>query len=868
MSLNRGWAVAVLLSVCGFFAAGGVLWQVDRAGIAEGRVRRLVERGELKLDQPVEVWGVVSRSPELAPDRIYLSLEVEKVAAFGRESPASGLIQIVAPFDDGESRVEYDRLALDYGSRLRLWCRLSNRRGYRNPGAPDLDALLEDRGYDAAGVVKSPLLIERLGAGTPNRLRLRLYHLRDRALTRILRDFTQPTSGILAAALFGNRHFLSQGTAERFRAGGTFHLLVISGLHVAMIALAALKLSRMLSRSRFVQSALVLALIWAYTLMVGGEPAIARAAIMLSLVLVGQSIFRASNGPNMLAASAIVLLVRQPRDLFNPAFQLSFLTVLMIVVVSGPLYVRLREIGQWQPSASTPYPPRVPGAVRWWAEVLFWNERAFREEMRESRIRYRLDKSRLAGWLSRSRLQQPLAWIGLTIFTTTGVQAGLLPLMINQFHRVSIVSPVTNVIESLLLFALMIAGMLYLVVRSFLGEMALTLAVWVDALGLLTVRASDWLLKWKYASWRVPDLGHLTTPVNTVYFGAVLILIIVISEWNPFRRGDEPGARRRRVIGRTLAGASSFAIVVLGGLLMAHPFKHRSADGRLSLTFLDVGQGDAMLISFPRGALLMLDAGGRPSFESQDGESRAGESPRDPWKDHEAFVEDRLGIAEAAVMPFLWSLGIKRLDRILASHGDADHVEGFTEVVRNFEVGWALKGPVSRTGGRQSLFDRAVDGAKLPVQVIKRGDSLEVDGARIEVLAPFDEVRASSRSTNNDSVVLRITFGGRRFLLTGDIEKEIEGRLADSDTDLRADVLKVAHHGSKTSSTLEFLTRVRPAHMVISVASPSPYGHPHPEVIERLNRFDARIWRTSECGAITISTDGQDLRVETFVKCE
>ena len=123
-------------------------------------------------------------------------------------------------------------------------------------------------------------------------------------------------------------------------------------------------------------------------------------------------------------------------------------------------------------------------------------------------------------------------------------------------------------------------------------------------------------------------------------------------------------------------------------------------------------------------------------------------------------------------------------------------------------------------------------------------------------------------SDNNESMVLRITFGDRRFLLTGDIEKEAEARLVESKIDLRADVLKVAHHGSKTSSTIEFLERVNPRHAVISVAGHSPFGHPHAEALARLRATNARIWRTSECGAITISTDGSDLRVETFVKCE
>src|SRR5262249_51197590 len=252
-----------------------------------------------------------------------------------------------------------DQLSLDYSSRVRILGNLSNRRGYRNPGAPNFDEMLKYSGFDATGVVKSPLLIENLGSGHSNAILRLLYRIRARAIAIILRSLTQPTSGILVAALFGNRHFLSFGAAEIFRAGGTFHLLVISGSHVAMIALIALWLAKKLSGLRIVQCSLVTALMWAYALMVGAQPSITRAVVMLSVALVGQLIFRSSIGANTLAASAIVLLAWQPRDIFNPAFQLSFLTVLMIVALASPLYLRLKEIGEWQPSMSTPYPPRV-----------------------------------------------------------------------------------------------------------------------------------------------------------------------------------------------------------------------------------------------------------------------------------------------------------------------------------------------------------------------------------------------------------------------------------------------------------------------------------------------------------------------------
>jgi competence protein ComEC len=841
--LKMNGITAVALSICGCIAGGGALYSINEEAKSENAVRRLFTRGDLRIDEPVEIWGVLNAAPELAPDRIYLSISVEKAATLGRELKASGAVSLVASFNDYESRFEYDSLALDYGTRVRLLAHLSNRSGYQNPGAPDFDRLLENRGYDATGWVKSPLLIERLGQGKRNPVLARLYFIRSRALALTLRQFRQPASGILAAALFGNQHFLGRETAEIFRAGGTFHLLVISGLHVAMIAIVALWLAKLLSNSRLIQYLSVLLLMWAYALMVGGQPAVTRSAVMLSIVFVGQSIFRKSAGANSLAASAIALLCYQPRDLFNPGFQLSFLTVLIIVVLTGPLYQRLKQIGEWQPTSLTPYPPRIPRLVKIFAEILFWNEIGFREEMKEARIRYRLDKSPAARWINEMRVQKALAWVAVTIFTTTSVQIGLLPLMIAQFHRVSIIGPVTNVIEAALIFALMSAGAVYLVIHAIAGGIANKLAGVVNTLGELAVKSPQLLLSFEWANLRVPDLQPVVL-VFAVFFAAVLVLIIVIDEWNPFRKREN--TQKRRVIGVALAVASSFTIIVLSWLMIVHPFPHRYECGRLSITFLDVGQGDAMLIAFPEGSLMMLDAGGRPDFGVRNGADDA----------EEVFVEDRIGIAEAAVMPYLWQRGIKKLDWVVASHGDADHVEGFNEIMRYFQIGVAI--------GETKRFERA----GLPRRIAGRGDRFEIDGVDLVLLSPPVASGDSVLSDNNRSLVIKVTYGDRSFLLTGDIEREAEAFLVNSGSDLGADVLKVAHHGSRTSSTAEFLKKVCPRHAVISVANPSPYGHPHAEVIERLRENGAQIWQTSACGAITISTDGRDLRVETYVRCE
>ncbi len=856
-------ALITLILLANCFACGGLLWSLNEAGVASNRVKTLFERGVIQADEPVEIWGVITSAPELAPDRIYLEIALEKLATFGKEQSASGTVRVVVPFGEAQDRAEYDALQLAYGTRIRALTNLRKSQGFRNPGATDFDEMLEYRGYDANGLIKSALLIERIDDGARNRVLSVLYGIRANAIAVILRSFTQPTSGILAAALFGNQHFLSQETAESFRIGGTFHLLVISGLHVAMIALVVAWLTSKLFKSRWLRCALMTALLWAYALMIGAQPAITRATVMLTFVLIGQLIFRTAPGANTLAASALVLLAWQPRDLFNPGFQLSFLTVAMIVLVTVPLLERIKQLGEWQPSALTPYPPRAPHWLRWCAEVLHWNEAEFQVEMRKAPIRYRLEKARAAKWWSvtkwRRIWQWAIRWTVTTLLATVVVQLGLLPMMIAQFHRVSFVSPLTNAIQGALMFALMIAGAAYLLAYSLFGIFVMKLAFVVNGIGWLTAHAADWLLVWRKLNFRVPDYGANSAWMYAVYFALAVVLVIALSWWNPFllhRRGAEDSQRLRRGVIAAMLSVCAAAMLILAIVLIWHPHSHEFERGRLSVTFLDVGQGDGMLISFPNGQLMLLDSGGRipTDLALTEGE--------------EIFVEDRLSIGEAAVSPYLWQRGIKRLDFISASHGHSDHVQGFADIGKSFAIGEALTGVIPSDDKQFEAFRDAANYAGAPLRSIARGDGLSIDGVRVEVLTPFRDGISASQAANNQSLTLRLRFGRRVFLLTGDIEKQIEARLIAENEDLKTDVLKIAHHGSRSSSTTAFLQRAQPALAVISVAHPSPFDHPHAETMAGLRQINAQILQTSRCGAITISTDGNDLQVKTFVKCE
>jgi len=281
------------------------------------------------------------------------------------------------------------------------------------------------------------------------------------------------------------------------------------------------------------------------------------------------------------------------------------------------------------------------------------------------------------------------------------------------------------------------------------------------------------------------------------------------------------------------------AQLLLIAVLMLHPLSAGRADGKLRVDFLDVGQGDAALVTMPDGTTLLVDGGGRPQFRSHaDGPTHS--------------------IGESVVSEYLWWRGLDRIDYVLATHADADHIDGLNDVVRNFDIGAALVGRTPPNDPEFTKFAGTLGSRNL--QVIHTGDVIRFGEVEVKVLWPPPGIESS----NDDSVVLKINFRDRSILLTGDIEKKAEGALLGQN--LHADVVKVAHHGSRTSSTEAFASATNPRFAIISVGQESMFGHPHAEVVERWRSKDAEVLTTGKCGTITVTTDGTDLWLKKFIE--
>lgn len=747
------------------------------------------------------------------------SIDLQIRAVDGRPIDGGLRASIYAPADVPFPRIHCgDQLAIAVSMRLP--------ERYRDPDVWNSVDWLRRQGIGVIGSAKASA-ISAMAPGGSGTLSCQLHSIQQDGTARLLAfaksestsrlprflRLNHEDAGMLSAMILGDRTYLNRQARVGFERTGSFHLLVVSGMHIAIFAGFIFAIAALLRLSNVWATLITIFCSFGYALLTGYGAPVQRSFWMVALFLVGRLFYRQRNSLNAIGLAALSVMAWNPHALTGASLQMTLLSVIAVAGFAMPI-------------ASHTFAPYLHGARR--LDSVFLDTH-FPPRVAQFRVTLRILSAHLEPLIGRraakrwfpKAVEALLRVLELLLVSTTIELVMVLPMAV-YFHRITLLAlPVNILVVPLMAFALPAALIAFAAIVLAPGIAVVPAAAAAALLHTITgiVRLFGSL---PAGNIRIPGPGA----------GAILgsILLLGFAAW---------AARNSRlpVLLATLGLAAAAACA-----LIPRPLAYRQ--GVLEVTGIDVGQGDSILVVTPQGKTLLVDAGG-PTGEPSSSDT------------------SNFDVGEDVVSPVLWGRNIRRLDAVELTHAHSDHMGGMPAVLRNFRPRQLWVGKNPHFPAYDALLQEA-HSLGIEVRSFTAGDSLNFGGVHINVLSPQPDYRPGRRPSNDDSLVIHVQYGHTSALLEGDAQKKSEEAMLPEH--LEANLLKVGHHGSSTSTTPAFLAEVDPQYALISVGHRNPYHHPRPIVLERLQDDHVRTYRTDDLGATSFFLNGTSVVADPLME--
>ena len=670
---------------------------------------------------------------------------------------------------------------LRYGDRIRFIAKLSHPRNFNNPGGFNYQRFLACKGIWVTGYLERDTGIAIIARQKGNAFLQLIEAWRDRIRTLLDRKLPMETRGLMKALILGEREEIPEAVKEEFIVAGVAHIIAISGLHMGIIALVIFSFMKWGLR-RFETLTL--------TLDIHKFSALGTIPPLVLYTFIAGARISTVRAAIMIIIYLVSILLDRQRNLYNTLA----VAALVILVVSPPslfdvsfqlsfsaVLAILYLVSKFSALIPRTHPllPRKPNAL----QTLTHQLRIF-------------------------------------MFVSLAAMVGTWPLVACYFNRISTAGLLSNIVIVPLAGVVVVVGLVASVAAL----------IWLPMSSLLFTLSSVFsnvVLKMTGLFSSIPHASQFVVTPTLFEIGLYYLLILYL-------------VNIRRIKRLVPVSAILFAVIVTD---VSYWYVNTHLISRLQITVIDVGQGDCILVEFPKGKRMLIDGGG--------------------------LYDDSFDIGRNVVAPVLWRKKIMKLHYLVLTHPHPDHLNGLKFIASSFGVGefWENgqgNSSISYLTLREIIRRRGI----IRLTVNDAFPPRWINGAKVEVLNPFRAAlndRGDPWSqTNNDSIVLQISYGTQRFLLAGDIEREAEALLVRSGKQLKSEVLKVPHHGSKTSSTPTFIEAVNPSYAVFTVGYRNIFKLPNPKVLNRYENAGCRILRTDRDGSITLETNGRTLKVTTF----